>query len=295
MSYPYRLIILFCLLCTSNVNAMELFLDALYWRATETVDWVLINDLDVPNQNITYGTVEFDYEPGFRIGVESNNNWYNKFYYTNYYTKASGSASGNLVSTFMGGKLATSDFYNNGQVNHNINYNTLDWDLGKSFYVSEKFMLRPLLGLRGGWINQKIVTNFQGAISVTETVRNNFKGIGPKVGIAGELEFYHSTRHKICLIADFGTSYLWGDWDINDVLTSNTSDTFTINVGSRNFGAFTTQALVGIGLESKRFALKFGYEIFDWFDQYQVLDDGTGAHESDFILQGLTLYLSYRL
>lgn len=294
MSHSYRLIIFLCLLCTSTAHAMGFFLDALYWRATETVDWVLINDLSTPNQNITYGTINFQYEPGFRIGVDYNANWYNKFYYTNYYTKSSSSASGNLVSTFLGGKLATSDFYNSGQINFSINFNTLDWDLGKNFYLSDMFMLRPQLGLRGGCINQKIVTQFQGSTSVIETVKSKFTGLGPKIGIAGELDFYKNYNYRLSLAADFTTSYLWGNWDISDELTDNHSETFNINIGSRNFGAFTAQALVGVAMTHKNLSVKFGYEIYDWFDQYQVLDDGTGAHNNDLILQGITLRLSYR-
>jgi hypothetical protein len=258
------------------------------------VEWVLVNDLGIPNQNIAYHNIKFDYDPGVRIGIEYNNTWYNKFYYTGYYTKAYGSTNGNLVSTFLGGKLATSGFYRSAQVNFRINFNTLDWDLGKKFYLAETVMLRPILGLRGGWINQQVVTNFQGPTSVTETVKNNFRGLGPKIGVASEIALYHTTPKKISIIADFSTSYLWGNWGISDVLTDNLANTFMINVGSRNFGAFTTQAILGAALEYKKLAFKLGYEIFDWFDQYQVLDDGTGAHQNDLVLQGLTLGVSYK-
>lgn len=294
MSYSHRFIILGCLLYSLNAHALGVFADALYWRVTETVDWVLINDASIPNQNITYKTIDFDYDLGFRVGIDNENVWYNKLYYTSFYTNASAVANGNLISTFLGGKLTTTDFFQTGQINFAINFNIIDWDFGKSFYLNYGIMVRPLLGLRGGWINQKIINNLQGTISLTETLKNNFSGIGPKVGVVNEVVFYANRNYDLSLLADFSTSYLWGNWDISDVLTNNVPETITIAVGSRNFGAFTTQALIGLGLNYKHFSMKLGYEIYDWFDQYQVLDDGTGAHENDLILQGLTLCLSYR-
>lgn len=40
---------------------------------------------------------------------------------------------------------------------------------------------------------------------------------------------------------------------------------------------------------------KSEYEINDWFEQFQIFDDATGAHNNDLILQGLTVQLAYRL
>jgi hypothetical protein len=38
----------------------------------------------------------------------------------------------------------------------------LDLNLGKSFCPSESWQLRPVLGLRGGWINRTLDIEFQG-------------------------------------------------------------------------------------------------------------------------------------
>ena len=55
------------------------------------------------------------------------------------------------------------------------------------------------------------------------------------------------------------------------------------------------QGFMGFGLDfdlqgkCSHLSFKLGYEIQDWFNQYQVFDNGTGAHNNDLLLQGLTL------
>lgn len=300
MRYLYRLIILSCLLFSSSAYALEFFFDVLYWRPTEAVDWVLSNNLNATNQNITYKTISFGFEPGFRVGVGYECDWDTKFYYTRYYTKATDSARGNLTSAFLGGKLAqtvptnpTNFFYQTGQINFTIDYNIFDWDVGKRFYPNELLMLHPLVGLRGGWINQTTNSSFQGLHSVTENIKNNFSGIGPKVGIEGKVTFLRKDDYHFNLIANFTTAYLAGHWTINDILNDNAPRTIKIDVASRNFGALAMQGLLGLNLDYKRFSMNLSYEINDWFNQCQIFDDATGPHNNDLILQGVTLSLSY--
>lgn len=294
MQYSYRFIILICLIFSSSARAYEFFVDALYWRATETVDWATSNNLGPPQQSFTIHTIEFDYDPGFRVGFGAHGNWDTSLYYTKFYTSANATASGNMNSGPLAGRLFQGNhsnfFFNNGQTNFTINFNMVDFDLGKSFYLSDGLMIRPLLGLRGGAINQTMTTNLHGTTySIHDITTNNFWGVGPKAAIETQLDFWCTNSYRLSIFSDFTTSYMWGVWNIRDNLNSNIPSTFEVNVGKRNFGAFALQAFIGAGLNYKCFAMKFGYEISDWFDQYQVLDDGTGAHCNDLILEGLTL------
>lgn len=299
----YRLLtyqLLTCVFCffSLRVEAMEVFFDPLYWQATETVEWVLSNSLSAPNQTITYKTIQFPYKTGYRAGIGFHNvydDWNTRLYYTGYQTSARNSATGNLVSTFLSGKFApgNGNFFNAGQVYFKIAFNMFDWDLYKPICATEDYSLSPILGLRGGSIRQNVITYFQGAISITENVSNHFIGAGPKIGLEGKWVFYRFNAYQLSLFSEFTSSYLWGEWRLKDATFSSGPTNFFVNNRKRNFGAFTLQGIVGLKLDYDCWRLKLGYEASDWFNQFQVFDDGTGGHTNDLILQGLTLGLSY--
>lgn len=295
MSRYNRFIAFTTLLFAAHINALDVSVDPLYWYATETIDWALNNNLSTPSQIITYYTVDFDFDPGFRVTVGTDRTWQNNLSYTRFYTTTNSSATGNLTSTFLGGKIAQgSTFFNSGQVHFKINYNMFDWDLSQRIYASDAIVFRPSLGLRGGWINQHVVTNFQGSVTITESVKNDFWGIGPKAALETKWLLHKSNTYNYGIIGVFTVAYLWGTWDITDELNEPSGYRIVTNVGNRNLGAFAAQCLLGVEIAYQRFSLKFGYELVDWFDQYQILDDGTGARNVDLLLQGLTLSLQYK-
>jgi hypothetical protein len=299
MSLKNQIIVLSCLMFSLDVHAHEFFLAPLYWRATESNDWTYVNSMTTPNQTITYKTLDYDYAPGIRIGglVDLKNHWDSQFFYTKFYTSTSDSTAGNLKSAFLGAKMAlpsNSYFFQSGQISSSINYNMFDWNVGKRFDVTNMLMLRPLLGLETGWINQTFNTNFQGATSVAENISNNFRGIGPKMGIEGKLVLSQKNNYQANFIATFATSYLVGTWKNPDTLIASPPKSVNISLTNRQFGSLSLQALVGFGLDYKDFSIKAGYEINDWFNQCQIFDNDTGGHNNDLVLQGLTLSLSYR-
>ncbi len=299
MRYFYRLLILPLFLFSASGYAMEFFADALYWQANEPIDWALTNNLSTSNQAITYKTVDFGFAPGFRVGIASEGSWDTKFYYTKYNTSAHESTSGNVTSAFLAGKIVQPPgvfFFQSGQSKFKIDFNMFDWDFGKRFNINERLMLHPIVGLEGGWINQSIKSTFQSQpISIAENIKNNFSGIGPKMGIGTQLALLRSTNSQVNFIADFATSYLWGNWQIKDKLHADTARVINIDVGHRDLGALTLQAMMGFGFDYKKLSMKLGYEISDWFNQCQIYDDATGPHHNDLILQGVTLKVSYEI
>lgn len=299
---------------TLNAYAsFDVFVDALYWQATETLDWALTNNWNTSNQKIDYQTFDPSFNAGYRIGIGYEGSWDTKLYFTKYQTETNDSVSGHITSGYLAGKLTQSNpdvdyVFQSAQGKLNIDYNMLDWNLGKRYNATDFLLFRPIVGVQGGWINQKISTHFQDAIpsserihqsinypvSTTEIIQQHYKGIGPKAGIESELTFFQRDDYQLNLIANFSSSYLWGHWEINDILHNSVNQTTEIMLGDRNFGSFAIQGLVGIGFDYKDLAIKLGYEFNDLFNQCQVFDDTTGSHANDLILQGATLEILYR-
>lgn len=309
MRHFCRILILSSFLLSANsYAAVEIFLDPLYWRATENVDFYHSSNLDATNLVIGFKTITYDFAPGFRVGAAYEGNFDTKLYYTKFYTRAKDSASGNLTTEYLGGRLAQTtptSFYKTGQADFRINFNMIDWNVGKHFDVSNTLMLRPLVGLEAGVINQTFNTNFQGQytpstgitnnnFALTENITNNFFGIGPKIGIESKLVFFQKNDFVYSLVANFETSYLWGSWNIRDIQQNNSSGTVIVNVANRDVGSLGLQGMMGAGLNYKNFSMKLAYELSDWTNQCQFFDDETGTKNTDLYLQGLTLSFSYK-
>jgi hypothetical protein len=296
MRYFYQFIAVLSLAFSSSASAFEIFAEPLYWKITEAVDWAFTNNLSTTNQNITYETINFDFKTGYRVGMIYHDIWETQFYYTHLNADARDAVTGNVTSAFLASKLAapsSSFVYQSGQVDFAIDFNIFDLDLSKTFKPTDTIMLRPIIGLKGGWINQRVNTDFQGTVSVAENIKNDFYGVGPKIGIESKLVTFHMNDYWYSLLAEFSSGYLVGHWDIKDALQAVPPKTINIDIADKKFGAVVVQAMIGAKLDYKNFAMKLSYEISDWFNQCQIFDDATGPHNNDLILQGLGLRLTY--
>lgn len=313
MRLGHLLLICGATLLGAPADAGEFFAEALYWKATEPVDWVLDTNRNPANQYVDYRTINYDFSPGFRIGARHDGEWNAQLAFTHFGTTGSDSASGDLTAAFLGGKEAQPPapqlYFQTGQVESKIDYNIFDLDFGPRFQPSDSLTLRPVAGLRGGWIHQSIVSGFQadypGATApmrqqMTETMRNNFWGLGPKVGVEAAWNFWHEDELRISGITNFYAAYLAGQWEVSDVTSIATTEngvttpsTKIIQVPTRDFGAVAFQAILGVQLHYGRWSATVGYELNDWLNQCQIFDDATGPHNNDLILQGLNLRASY--
>jgi hypothetical protein len=308
-------ILIVCLMPAPCARAVEFFGDFLYWQATEPVDWILTNNRLPTDQVVAFDTIGFDYTPGFRVGVALDGDWGSRFYYTRLRTSAEDSASGNIQPMFIGGKFSLQDevesepfYYNEGHMKTVIDYNVLDWDLGKRYQPVQSLTVRPLVGLRAAWINQSFDSEFQGSWYLdlltkdeVEHIENNFWGIGPKFGVESTWNIWGNERCKLNGVLIFYTAYLLGNWSIKDVsnlttvfLGQTTTSQRVVPIHNRDFGALTFQAIAGVNLQWGRWSATAGYELNDWLNQCQFFDDATGPHNNDLIFQGLTVNLDFR-
>jgi hypothetical protein len=299
-----------CLLLTgSKAFAIEFFGDVLYWQATEPVDWCENTNRSTQDQWVAFKTVDFDFNTGFRVGAGLDRDWGAKLYYTRFNTETENTAAGYLTPVFFGGRevvLLSKDplYFTNGRIQSAIDCNVLDLDFGKSFRPVDSLQLRPVLGMRGAWINQTFDTEFQGVWSGGKTeegtsnehIENNFWGIGPKLGIENALNLWSGEKCQIDLALNFYTAYLLGFWAFNDVAvntTTQSSSRFEVPIKDRRFGALMFQTMAGVNLKYGNWNAMAGYEINDWLNQCQIFDDATGPHNNDLIVQGLSIRVSY--
>ena len=135
----------------SQDRSIDIFADALYWHATETVDWAYTR-VSSPNfERATYKTLSFGWDPGFRVGLGYNmhhDQWDTQLTYTWFQTEATNRANGAVVSGFLAARLSLLEPFTTGKIRFNLHYNMFDWDLGRSFFVSRSLSLRPYIGLR---------------------------------------------------------------------------------------------------------------------------------------------------
>jgi len=290
-------------------RTIDIFADVLYWHTSETVDWAFTLRHNQNSVQTAYKTFSFDWAPGFRIGLGYNmehDQWDTQASYTWFQSKATDHTSGPVTPAFLAARLSLLEPFSKGRASLNLLYNMFDWDLGRSFLISKYLLVRPSIGLRGGWINQDIHSYWTKLrfldlfrISASENLKQSFQGIGPKGGVTGKWCFGNIQKHSFSLIGQFEAGYLWGHWSIQDKYIDNLSTIIYLKTSNRNFGSFVLHAFVGFGWDCNfdhdrsHFSVKLGYEIEDWFNQFQIFSDASGSQNNNLILQGLNFGLRF--
>jgi hypothetical protein len=280
-------------------KTIDIFVNALYWKTSETVDWAFTLKTKPNFVGSAYKTLAFDWDPGFRVGVGYNmhhDQWDTQFTYTWFQAQANDHASGSVTSGFLAARLSLLEPFQKGKIDFNLHYNMFDWDLGRSFLVSKSLSFRPFIGAKAGWINQRLRAKWTSPdYFAFEKVKNNFRGGGPKGGVDSQWILGNIERHVFSLKGTLAAAYLWGSWTLRDQFIDVFSTKTSIPMGRRNFGSLMLQTLMGFGWdfdfdkERSHFALNVSYEIQDWLNHFQVFSNASGTQNADLILQGLTV------
>lgn len=283
----------------------DFFLDALYWHTGETVDWATTLTNNPNSEQFSLKTFSFDWAPGYRVGLGYNmghDGWDTQVSYTWFHSQARDHASGAVTSASLAARLSLLEPFSTGRASIHLRYKMFDGNLGRSFLVSRHLVLRPSIGLKGGWINQTIHShwtkpNLLGFFPFTasDTIKQRFQGVGPKGGVSGKWCFGNIQKHSFSLMGEFEAGYLWGHWSIRDRFVDNLATVISVKTSSRNYGSFVLHAFAGLGWDCNfsrdrtHVGLKVGYEIEDWLNQLQIYTNISGSQNNDLILQGLTL------
>ncbi|MFA6118466.1 MAG: Lpg1974 family pore-forming outer membrane protein [Parachlamydiales bacterium] len=290
-------------------KTIDFFAEALYWHTSETLDWAFTLTSNHNSIQTSYKTFSFDWSPGFCIGLGCNKGrdlWDIQASYTYFQSKATDQVSGSVTPAFLAARLSLLEPFSTGRASLNLHYNMFDWDLGRNLKAGKNLLIRPGIGLRGGWIIQSIdsywtIPNFLDffLFSASENLKQSFKGVGPKGGIIGKWCFGNIQRNTFSLIGRFEAGFLWGHWSIRDKYVDNLSTVIYVKTSDRNFGALVLHGFLGLGWDCSfdcdrfDFGLKLGYEIEDWLNHCQIFSDASGSQNNDLILQGLNLGLHF--
>jgi hypothetical protein len=274
-------------------NNVYLSGEFLYWTAYEDGLYYAdkINQQDQSNPTI-HKIIEptYPWKPAFSLGLGTYlkyDQWNLEANWTYFHTrtinkvKALSPSAGSLLQTNLIPVAAEQQLsvYNDLTSDWELNFNTIDFDLSRSYYLSSRCAITPGGGVKAAWINQDMhyhgssdPSGGNSAQAVNAIVENNFMGVGPKV--FGELSWYFVRSFKI--MGRLGGSLLYGKFKTKRMDTTlSVTNTFDLGLLDDTMKIRPmAQALLGFAWESplgrnKQYFLEFAitYEAQIWFRQ----------------------------
>lgn len=293
-----------CTLNSATHNGFTPFAEALYWHASQETSstWasVLTFSSGLKVNDFTATNVYFDWDPGLRAGLtyEQEIAFDYKIYWTYFSSKSKDSlktSAGQIILPEFFNGFTSGNFFFDANLDWQLEMNMVDAEIGHRINPIETLAFRPFIGLKGGAINQSINSIWNAVLyQSTESLKNNFYGIGPTLGIDSSW----SLINHLNLIGDFSSALMWGNWHITDIyqrpeallglITPTTifSDTKNSMLGTLMFRYFMglewsyqTNALV---------TLRAGYEMQWWNNQLRLPTFQQLPLRGDLTLQGAT-------
>lgn len=275
--------------------------DALVWRLYDSSDAVgLAVSNPAVNMDAVQGSMrhaEFDWAWGFRTAIgyfAEHDKWDTNFGFTWYQTDASRgiSASGPSVAATEYGNPETvlnAGTYTHSSTKWKVHYYDLVWELGRNFFVSKYLAVRPHAGIRTSWFYEHRNVGLSTATQVDKFNiydRNNYWGIGPRVGLDGTWWF---GRH-FNMFSSLSAALLWGRFKVLSTSQEFGQTTLADDVrGGKSGMVPNMQFAIGLGYDSNflddtfNFALRISYDALCYWGENQMLtwaSNGVGSNSS---------------
>lgn len=308
-----------------------LSIEYLYWEVEEDQLYpaVLSDQSQVNGLNTNYLTSKnqkFEYTSGFRAGVgyqfgyekyDVNLAWTYLHPRTTSHFAASGTTS--MIAPPFFDQTDSDAPKADSVVSHwHLNFDMLDLELGRKFRIGRRFNLRPNIGLKGGWINQTQKMSYNNValsqspieeyVQGTVNRKNNFEGIGPRVGV----DLRYGVGSQFGIFSALSGALLYGNFD----LKTKTYLTDTSNNGIPHQGPLaasmttsdhhmspTLQILLGVDWSRciyQKYQIRFGvaYEVQYWWNQLRTNNSIAQAlfincPSGDLMMHGLTVQGSF--
>ncbi len=208
-----------------------------------------------------------------------------------------------------------------------MKFNVLDWELGRSFYISNSISLRPHVGIKGAWHKLHETESFTAAVApvaynASDTTKswavgpsaginsNWYFGCGNTMGPKGEVR----DRPMFSIFGDFSGALMYGHFKNSHSETGATaagaaSGGFNVSGLNRNLMVPVLTGIMGLAwdmcfdCDKMHLGIRAGYELQYWFRQNQRFSNfNTGGDQvqtasaprytrttGDLALQGLTI------
>ncbi len=153
-------------------------------------------------------------------------------------------------------------------------FNNIDLDCGRDFFVGHYFAMRPHAGFKFAWTNNTFFNQYSqtsGSDTWNVTQDQDFWGVGPRVGL--DPTFFFNDNWQI-----FVTSAMSLPWSKFSLTNSsvNVTDTLTMYNYTNDFYTIAPVLEAAIGLrwvvkfgdsDEYSFGLQTGWEVQEWFNQ----------------------------
>ncbi|MEI8125052.1 MAG: Lpg1974 family pore-forming outer membrane protein [Parachlamydiaceae bacterium] len=295
--------------------------DWLYWQVQEdglnlgtaetaTPNFGLATDLDKHNTN-----PKFQYENGYRVNIGYElpcDSWDLDIAYT-YMPASARTPNFSSDDTTTGQFFVNSDsfpilddFDNSGIAQGfsgkwDANLNCVDVDMGRTVCFGECLKIRPHIGFRAAWMDQKLYANLFVNVDTTETVDNlakmkeTFTGYGVEGGLWGDWQL----GCGFSVIGHVGGSILYSEFNIHqsslivtttgigsdDVIVAETTSRLseTIHTGTPTMDYF-------VGLQYDDCFCDMLFSMVAGWEQHIIFDaNRLSTHRGNLVTQGLTL------
>lgn len=255
----------------------------------------------ITNQNTEYSQMCFDYNPAFKVGLGFTFGCDNWILYAEYFRYHANSGKGSLAKECIASNMVIFPYFFPININVSsfkssskwrLDLDTVDFLLGRNFYVGKCLTFFPKFGIRAAWIDQSYqntlnTTFIPDTVSFTETNEEaTLSSCSWAVGAKAALD----TSWKFCggfyFFGDTSLDILYTDYERKDqrktssVLTVNGVVVQNINTefeGSNpnKFCFLRPHAQIGLGLGWKDYFccndwhldFRFGYEFHLFWNQ----------------------------
>lgn len=259
----------------------------LWWEAKEDgLDYIRYYVAEVTPSTVKNSAPHQKCNPGFRIGLGYKGDcdqWFSSFTWTHYQNRSRGALdktatqdvysfeSRYLISGTLVG-LAQSLIAN---ADWKLNYDILDLETGMSYCMHRRFSVTPFVGLRAVFLSQQFNNDITSTFQEFTTTR--FERAHSKFQAGGFRGGFDAVWQLGCGLGVYGkasASLVYGRFKITDDVFTNS---LTASDFKYHFDRVRANLEGAIGLQwascfcnnTRRIALRVGYELVEWFDQNQ--------------------------